>query len=395
MISTMHRLIFALSLVFILLAPGTAQAGTRLGIDVLADNDFSILKGKRIGLVTNQTGVDGSGTKTRVVLKKHANLVALYTPEHGLDGTEKAGVYVSSRRDPITGVMAHSLYGPTRKPTAAMLKGIDVLVYDMQDIGCRSYTYISTMIKCMEAAGEHGLEFVVLDRPNPLGGNRIEGPGMESQWISFIGQVPTPYVHGMTAGEIARMANALGWASPRCNLKVVEMRGWSRGMVWADTGLSWVRPSPNIPHADSSAYYVATGLVGELPVNVGCGGPLPFEIFASRGVNSERLTAHMKGLGLKGVSFSPYPVGVRIKLSNRSDTDLTALNVHLLVQAHRMGGSLFARAKSGQINLFYKGYGSANIRKQVESGMSAEKIIAGWQSGVSRFRSARQPYLIY
>jgi len=391
----MYRHLFALTCSLVLLIGLTAQAGTRLGIDVLADNDFSILKGKRVGLVTNQTGVNGSGTKTRVVLKKHVNLVALYTPEHGLDGTEKAGAYVSSRRDPVTGVMAHSLYGPTRKPTASMLKGIDVLVYDMQDIGCRSYTYISTMIKCMEAAGANGLEFVVLDRPNPLGGNRIEGPGMEKQWISFIGQVPTPYVHGMTVGEIARMANALGWSSPRCNVKVVEMRGWSRGMVWADTGLSWVRPSPNIPHADSSAYYVATGLVGELPVDIGAGGPLPFEIFVSSGIDPDRLTAHMKGLEIKGVSFSPYPKGVRLKLSNRSDTDLTAINVHLLIQANRMGGSLFARAKSDQLNLFYKGYGSSDIRKQVESGVSAEKIIAGWQSGVSRFRSARQPYLIY
>lgn len=391
----MQRIVFAFICTVVLLISQAARAGTRLGIDVLADNDFSILKGKRVGLITNQTGVDGSGTKTRVVLKKHVNLVALYTPEHGLDGTEKAGKYVSSRRDPVTGVMAHSLYGPTRKPSAAMLKGVDVLVFDMQDIGSRSYTYISTMIKCMEAAGANGLEFVVLDRPNPLGGNRIEGPGMEPQWISFIGQVPTPYVHGMTVGELARMANALGWASPRCNLKVVEMRGWTRGMVWADTGLRWVRPSPNIPHDDSSAYYVATGLVGELPVDIGAGGPLPFEIFASSGIDSERLTAHMKGLGLKGVSFSPYPKGVRLKLSNRSDTDLTAINVHLLVQANRMGGSLFARAKSDQLDLFYKGYGSSNIRKQVESGMSPEKIIAGWQSGISRFRSARQPYLIY
>src|SRR5450432_2127873 len=162
-----------------------------LGIDVLQKQDFAILQGRRVGLVTNQTGVNANGVKTRVILR-HApgvKLVALFTPEHGLDGTETAGRYVSTRRDPVTGLTAYSLYGPTRKPTPQMLSGIDVLVYDMQDIGCRSYTYISTMVKCMEAAGEKGIDFVVLDRPNPLGGIRVEGPPMESQWISFVGQL--------------------------------------------------------------------------------------------------------------------------------------------------------------------------------------------------------------
>ena len=153
-----------------------AQAAVELGIDVLASHDYSLLKGKRVGLITNQTGADSSGTKTRLLLKRHCNLVALYTPEHGLDGTEKAGRYVKSRRDRVTGVMAYSLYGPTRKPTPEMLRGVDVLVFDLQDIGSRSYTYISTMGRCMEAAGENKIPFVVLDRPNPVGGLRIEGP---------------------------------------------------------------------------------------------------------------------------------------------------------------------------------------------------------------------------
>src|SRR5438552_30297 len=161
-----------------------------LGIDVLQKQGFAPLVGKRVGLITNQTGVNAAGVKTRLILA-HASgvkLVALFTPEHGLDGTELAGKYVSSRRDPLTGLPAYSLYGPTRKPTPQMLKGIDVLVYDLQDIGCRSYTYISTMVKCMEAAGEKGIDFIVLDRPNPLGGVRVEGPPIETRWISFIGQ---------------------------------------------------------------------------------------------------------------------------------------------------------------------------------------------------------------
>lgn len=377
----------------------SALGRVQVGIDVLEANDFSVLKGKRVGLVTNQTGVNGAGVKTRVILKKGVNLVALYTPEHGLDGTEKAGKYVASRTDPVTGLMAHSLYGPTRKPTAGMLKGVDALVFDMQDIGCRSYTYISTMIKCMEAAGEQGLEFIVLDRPNPLGGERVEGPPMESKWISFIGQVPTPYVHGMTAGEIARMANALGWSKPKCDLKVVRMEGWRRDMLWADTGLRWVRPSPNIPKAESSAYYVITGLAGELPSDLGIGKDYPFEVYSARGVPAAAFTERMRGKGFEGVSFEPYSNppwgGVRIRVDPRARTDFTALGIHMAVVAQRLGGNIFARASADQLNLFYKAYGSSEIRRQIEGGVAAEKIVAGWKPSVDRFRAARKPYLLY
>jgi uncharacterized protein YbbC (DUF1343 family) len=380
-------------------ACGVGRAGVQLGIDVLAADGFAPLKGKRVGLVTNQTGVDGSGAKTRAVLKRHVDLVALYTPEHGLDGTEPAGKYVASRRDPLTGVMAHSLYGPTRKPTAAMLRGVDVLVYDMQDIGCRSYTYISTMIKCMEACGDLGIPFLVLDRPNPLGGLRVEGPPMEARWISFIGQVPTPYVHGMTAGEIARMANASGWVSARCKLDVVPMRGWKRSMMWSDTGLRWVRPSPNIPRAESSAYYVATGLAGELPCDVGCGGPTPFEVFGARGADPARMVAAVEAARMPGVSVEPWSRapfgGVRLRLDKRAANDFTALNMYLLVEAERQGAGMFKRASADKLSLFYKAYGSESVRAQVAKGVSAAKIVAGWEPSVQRFKAARRPHLMY
>src|SRR5437588_1037072 len=180
-----NKIVLALIFAWILRAT-QAQAAVKLGIDVLESSGYAFVKGKRVGFVTNQTGVDSNGVPTRVLLKRNVNLVALYTPEHGLDGTEKAGRYVSSRRDPLTGLTAYSLYGPTRKPTPAMLRGIDMLVFDIQDIGCRSYTYISTMGKCMEAAAENNIDFVVLDRPNPLGGARVEGPMVERPWISFV-----------------------------------------------------------------------------------------------------------------------------------------------------------------------------------------------------------------
>src|SRR5437762_3467002 len=177
-----NKIVLALVIGWILMAT-RMRATVQLGVDVLESAGYALLKGKRVGLVTNQTGVDSNGVRTRVLLKKNVSLVALYTPEHGLDGTEKAGRYVSSRRDPLTGLIAHSLYGPTRKPTPDMLRGVDVLVFDLQDIGCRSYTYISTMGRCMEAAGEKGIPFVILDRPNPVGGLRIEGPSVDPRWI--------------------------------------------------------------------------------------------------------------------------------------------------------------------------------------------------------------------
>ncbi|MBI4860790.1 MAG: DUF1343 domain-containing protein [Candidatus Riflebacteria bacterium] len=369
----------------------------QLGIDVLAGQQFQLLRGKRVGLVTNQTGVDGRGTRTRVVLKRHVDLVALYTPEHGLDGTELAGKYVATRRDPLTGLLAHSLYGPTRKPTPAMLKGVDVLVFDLQDIGCRCYTYISTMIKCMEAAGEARIPFVVLDRPNPLGGLRVEGPPMEARWISFIGQVPTPYVPGLTAGEIARMANALGWASPRCDLRVVRMKGWRRDMVWDDTELGWVKPSPNIPRADTPAYYVATGMLGELKgIEGGCGGPTPFEIIAAKGLESRSFTAKMSSLGLPGVRFSPYErMGARLTIDPRTPANLTGLNIHGLAAVYRGAPNVFKRSRGSHLELFFKAYGSASIRRQIERGVPAHRIIDGWTPSVARFRVARQPFLLY
>ena len=232
----------------------TPASGTfALGIDVLRENNFSILRGKRTGLITNQTSVDGSGTPSRVVLQRALgpSFTTLFTPEHGLDGRERAGNKVASRRDPLTGLIAHSLYGSTRKPTPAMLVNVDVVCFDLQDIGSRSYTYISTMALAMEACGHAGKEFVVFDRPNPVGGLKVQGPPREERWKSFVGQVPVPYLHGMTAAELARMGNACGWWAALPQLSVIPMRGWRRGMTWRDTGLRWIPTSPNIPGPNS------------------------------------------------------------------------------------------------------------------------------------------------
>jgi uncharacterized protein YbbC (DUF1343 family) len=271
----------------------------------------------------------------------------------------------------------------------------------MQDIGCRSYTYISTMVKCMEAAGEKGIEFVVLDRPNPLGGVRVEGPPMESRWISFIGQLPVPYVHGMTAGELAKMANALGWVQPRCRLSVIEMHGWQRQMTWSDTGLRWVKPSPNIPRETSPFYYVATGMVGELAgLETGVGTPAAFEIAAAKNVDAAGMTRNLRSLNAPGVSFSPYAQGafggVRLSISPHNEANLCAIGIAILAELNRNARpNLFTRSRGEKLELFYKSYGSTSIREEIEQGTPVSRIAASWNPALARFQNARGPYLMY
>ena len=374
-----------------------------LGIDRLESRGFDALKGKRVGLITNQTGVNSAGRKTREILAKAAGvkLAALFTPEHGLDGKELAGKYVANRKDPLTGITAHSLYGPTRKPTPEMLKGLDVLVYDMQDIGVRSYTYVSTMARCMEAAGECGIEFMVLDRPNPLGGVRVEGPPVEPQWISFVGQLPVPYVHGMTCGELARMLNDRRWMAAQCKLTVIKMQGWERSMVWTDTGLPWIKTSPNIPRPDSPAYYVATGIVGSLAgLETGVDGPTPFEICAGKGVNQEAMVNSIRRLGLDGVQVRPYAAdgfsGCRLSIDPKGKGDLCVLAVTLLAETNRASKpDLFAKSPPDKLDIFWKVYGSNTIRDQLRGGTPVQKIVQSWTPGVEKFRGERKPYLFY
>ncbi len=376
------------------------------GIDVLEGNRFVELKGKRVGLITNQTSINRNGKRTREVLAAapEVNLVALYTPEHGLDGKEKAAAYISTRTDPLTGVIAHSLYGPTRKPTAAMLKDIDVMVFDLQDIGSRSYTYISTMLLAMEACGENNKRFMVLDRPNPLGGERVCGPPMEQKWISFVGQFSAPYCHGLTAGEIAHMANAKGWSKKRCDLQVIKMINWKRNMSWRDTRLLWVATSPNIPNADSPLYYATTGVFGSLTGgDIGIGTLNPFEMVGGKGIDPDELTRYLNGYGMKGVTFTPYRsvtrpgyAGAKIKLDHNAPVDIAGLNLIFIdLVSRRIQGDLFAKTTQSSMNIFHKVYGSDNLRGQLASGKTPANIITSWKGSHDRFRKDRKPYLLY
>ncbi len=375
-----------------------------LGIDVLAAHNFDLLRGKRVGLITNHTAYTSHGEMTRVVMKRAlgSNLTTLYGPEHGIFGTEQAGKKVRDQRDPVTGLPVYSLHGDYRKPQPWMLKNIDVLVFDVQDIGCRSYTYISTMAVSMEAAAEAGKAFVVLDRPNPLGGWRVEGPPLESRWKSFVGQVPVPYVHGMTTGELALMIAGRHWINHVPHVDVAKMQGWNRGMVWQDTGLRWHATSPNIPHAISPALYVATGILGSA-ANADVGIPWsgePFSYAGAVGVNPSTMAAAARSWGFPGVSFSPYQHGadggVQMSINPRANVNLTALDIYLTSELNKLsGGKVMSRMRGDTLNLFHKVYGSESLYHDLRAGVAPSRIVARWEGSVSTFRAARQRYLLY
>ena len=292
-----------------------AEPVVKTGIEVLRDRNFEILKGKRVGLVTNPSGVDRFLNSTVDILfnAPDVELVALYGPEHGVRGDVYAGGHVTDTKDEATGLPVYSIYGATRKPTPQMLEGIDVMVYDIQDVGVRSYTFISTLGLVMEACGEKGIDVVVLDRPNPLGGNKIEGCFVEPGFFSFVSQYEIPYVYGLTVGELAVMINEEGMnrgqkgnqAPARCDLTVVPMEGWTRDMLYEDTGLPWVLPSPNIPFKDTPMYYAAAGICGELYgfMNIGIGYTLPFQVFGALWLDPEKLKKRLESYSLPGISF--------------------------------------------------------------------------------------------
>ncbi len=377
-----------------------------LGIDALEAQGFALLRGRRVGLICNQTSYNGRGQMTRQVLQRApgVQLTALYAPEHGIDGDIKAGKYVSSRRDRVTGLPVYSLYGVTRQPSPAQLAGIDMMVFDLQDIGSRSYTYISTMALAMEACAARGIPFVVLDRPNPLGGHGVYGPPLESAYKSFVGQIPVPYVHGMTTGELAAMTNGERWIGRRPQLHVVRMRGWTRNMFWDHTGLRWRATSPNIPKSISPFYYAMTGMLGGLtPVDVGIGTNRPFEFAAGEGVDPHEFSAAMNRYGFPGTRFEPYISttrpgrnGSRIHFDPRSGADLVAIDVACILELHRrVPGGLLSRVSADGLSLFNKVYGSNRLEQAMRSQESPQRLIQSWRSSNDRFRSARQKYLLY
>lgn len=397
---------------------GTEPQQVLTGIEVLRESGFKALEGKRVGLVTNPSGIDSHLRSTIDILYSAGNvdLVALFAPEHGVRGDVYAGGKVSSTCDETTGLPVHSLYGSTRTPTAEMLKGIDIVVYDIQDVGTRSYTFISTLGLLMRACAERGIEVMVLDRPNPLGGEKVEGCLVEDGYHSFISQFKIPYVYGLTVGELARLINEEGLncgekgdkAHLKCHLTVVPMRGWERSMTFLDTGLPWVLPSPNIPYPQSAVDYPSAGIAGELGyVNIGVGYTLPFGTFAAEWIDADKLKYLLDSYGIPGVSFRTIHYkptsgadsarllhGVQYYFTDYSAAELTLTQFWVMQALHELypEHNPFATGKNSS---FDRVCGTDCVRKTFESGFKVSDIRAFWFKDAVDFKSLSEKYYLY
>lgn len=387
----------------------------KTGIEVLKADNFKMLEGKRVGLITNPTGVDNNMVSDIDILAAapNVNLVALFGPEHGVRGNAYAGDAVNDSIDQATGLPIRSLYGRTRKPTPEMLADIDVLVYDIQDIGCRSFTYISSMGLAIETAAECGKEFIVLDRPNPLGGEKVEGNLVEEDCRSFVSQFSIPYVYGLTCGELAQMLNGerMLKGGVQCNLKVVRMKGWKRRMNYGQTGLQWIPASPHIPDVCSPYFYPATGILGEFGfVNIGVGYTIPFQMVAAPWIKADEFAKAMNDLRLPGVTFRPiyakpfYSVskgeqvqGVQVHFTDYRRAPLSDLNFLLMQEAARLypDHKVFEQADKSRYDMFDKVCGSRSIREGFAASHRWADVRDIWYRDVDTFRKVSRKYWLY
>lgn len=385
------------------------------GIDVLVKENFKQLENKKIGLVTNPTGVDQNLRSTIDILfeAENVDLVALFGPEHGVRGNFAAGEYIEFYNDEKTNLPVFSLYGKTRKPSKEMLEGIETLVFDIQDIGSRSYTYISTMGMVLTAAAEYGLEVIVLDRPNPLGGNRIEGNLVEDGFYSFVSQFNVPYVHGLTVGELAELLNNEGMLedAAKCNLSVIKMEGWEREMRFKETGLEWVPTSPHIPEPDSPFYYTASGIAGELQiVSNGVGYTLPFKLLGADFIDGVKLADKMNAIELKGVEFRPISFkpyygfgegvdlhGVQIHITDFSKVELMPIQFYFMEIVHEMYPDFdpFAKASKSRLSMFDKVMGTDRIRDAFGKRYKTEDILPILHEDIEYFKKISSKYYLY
>ncbi|MCQ2177009.1 MAG: DUF1343 domain-containing protein [Bacteroidales bacterium] len=398
----------------------TASAVVKPGIEVLRDSGFRGLEGKRVALLTNPSGVDSQLRSTIDILNDapQVDLVALFAPEHGVRGDQWAGGKVEDFTDPATGLPVHSLYGATRQPTAEMLRGIDVVVYDIQDVGSRSYTFISTLGLMMRSCAEMGIEVMVLDRPNPLGGNKVEGAYPQKGYYSFVGQYRIPYIYGLTVGELAGMINEEGLncgqkadkAPLRCKLTVVPMQGWSRDMLFDDTGLPWILPSPNIPYAQTAVCYPCSGLCGEFYgyLNIGIGYTLPFATFAAEWIDADRLKERLDNYALPGVAwrtihYKPFSGssagklvhGVQYWFTDYEAAELTMLQFYVMQAVHELYGRNPFTGAADRLQMFDKVSGSDYIRTTFGQSLRVKDILDYWHKDVEEFKALSAKYYLY
>lgn len=390
------------------------------GIEVLEKQNFAILKGKKVGLVTNPSGVDRNLRSTIDILygAPEVELVALFGPEHGVRGDTYAGGKVEDGKDRKTGLPVYSLYGTNRKPSMEMLEGIDVMVYDIQDVGTRSYTFISTLGLVMEACAEKGIGVVVLDRPNPLGGLKVEGCVPEDGFYSFVGQYRIPYIYGLTVGELATLINSEGLnrgqkgdkAPSRCALTVVPMEGWKRSMLYTDTGLPWILPSPNIPYPETALNYPASGICGEIGnfLNIGIGYTLPFGVFGAPWIDAELLKERLDSYALPGVAFrtvtyKPFAGscagrqvnGVQFHFTDYEKAEVTLLQFYVMQATLELYPDHNPFRDGSPTGLFDKVCGTSKVRIKFSERCSVEDIRPLWNKDVEAFREMSAKYHIY
>ncbi len=391
------RNILLLLLALSVSASMSAQTKVKPGIEVLRDGGFAQLQGKRVGLITNPTGIDNDLKSTIDILHEApgVTLTALFSPEHGVRGDVHAGDHVGTSTDPSTGVTVYSIYGKTLRPSAEMLKDVDVLVYDIQDIGCRSYTFISTMGNAMQACAELGKEFMVLDRPNPVSGNKVEGNLVEKDCESFVSRFPIPYLYGLTPGELARYLNEEGILGKKVDLTVVPMQGWKRDMTFARTGMPWVLPSPHIPTPETAVYYPMSGILGELGyMSIGVGYTEPFKLFCAEWIDAPELARRLNALNLPGLKFRPiyikpfYAVGqgqnlqgVELYVTDIESAPLSLTQFYVMQELAQMYPDRKAMDKADpkRFNMFDK----------------VADIVEYWNKDNESFRKASSAYYLY
>jgi uncharacterized protein YbbC (DUF1343 family) len=413
-----YPLVCGLIVFFLLIISTNANSRILMGVDYLEARNFDILQGKRVGLLTHPAGVNSQGKSTVLLLhtSEAVNLTALFGPEHGIYGDEKASVPVDDKIDHRTNLPVFSLYGKFRKPTAKMLANLDCVVIDLQDVGVRCYTYVSCMRYVMEACFEAGVEVIVLDRPNPLGGLKVAGPMIDPEWISYVGAFPMPFVHGMTIAELALWSKQTSGilkieeqVRKKGKLTLVPMQNWERSMTWPSTGLKWYPTSPNIPTLDSVAGYPMTGLGAQMgKFKHGIGTQYPFRFLTYEGKSSADVKKALEELRLKGLSYKILDTtdssgkkisGVYIAIQNWSEWQPTELAFAMMqLSARWQSPSPFKNAKKSEINLFNKHVGSSAWWDHLQGSggqVNPGPFLKRWNAEVANFRRQVMPYLIY
>ncbi|MGC1379516.1 MAG: DUF1343 domain-containing protein [Candidatus Baltobacteraceae bacterium] len=381
------------------------RARIELGNELFLRETWRELRGRSVGVIANQSGVTSQLESIVDAILRHGaiKVVAIFAPEHGFRGDRGAGADVASYVDPQTHLPVYSLYGATRHPSAEMLDGIDVLLFDIQDVGSRAYTYVSTMAYAMQSAKQFNKEFWVLDRPNPIGGAVVEGPVLEPAYESFIGLYPIPMRHGMTVGELAQLFNDRFGIGAK--LRVVKMNGWQRSTIWPDTGLQWVATSPNVPDWRTTFVYVGTGLLDNAGINNGSGFTKPFFLAGAPGVDGAKLAARLNARNLPGVWFlstawSPLTgfwkgrelTGVELIVFDPRHFRAVRTAVEILVAVRDTSPKAI---QIPSIPALDRDWGTDSLRQALLAGKSADAILAGWAPGVAAFQSLRTKYLLY